>query len=84
MTMKVIRQVDIFDKQTEGLVQEVPIHNFDLKTFRERFMAKSEDPLMYDPYEITSATMDLFPGIHFDFDKYSYQVSCYQDDSHTN
>lgn len=84
MAMNVIRQVDIFDNQTDGLVKEVPIDNFDLETFRRRFNAKKEDPLMYDPYETTSMTTDLFPNISFDFNKYSYQVSCYQDDSNEN
>jgi len=76
--MELLRQVDIFDNQTDSLVQEVPIDSFDLETFKERFEAKSEDPYMYNPYEITSLTMDLFPKIKFDFEKYSYFIACYQ------
>ena len=78
LTMDIIRQVDIFDNQTELLVQEVPVDSFNLETFRKRFEAKSEDPLMYNPYEITYSTIDLFPKITFDFEKYSYYVACYQ------
>ena len=76
--MDILRQVDIFDNQTENLVQEVPIDTFDLETFQKRFETKNEDPLIYDPYEITFSTIDLFPKIRFDFEKYSYYVVCYQ------
>jgi hypothetical protein len=76
--MDILRQVDVFDNQTENLVQEAPIDNFDLDKFKKRFEAKSEDPLMYNPYEITSSTVDLFPEINFDFEKYSYFIACYQ------
>lgn len=76
--MEILRQVDIFDNQTENLVQELPIDSFDLETFKKRFETESEDSLMYCPYEITSSTMDLFPKIKFDFEKYSYYVACYQ------
>jgi hypothetical protein len=77
-TMEILRQVDIFENQTEKLVQEVPIDSFDLDTFKKRFETKTDDYLMYDPYEITSSTMDLFPKIKFDFEKYAYYVACYQ------
>ena len=76
--MDIIRQVDVFDIQTENLVREVLIDKFDLEIFKKRFETKNEDPLMYNPYEITSSTIDLFPEINFDFGKYSYFVACYQ------
>ena len=77
--MKVIRQVDIFDNQTEKLVQEISIDFFDLEIFKKRFQI-GDDILMYNLYEITSFTADLFPEINFDFDKYSYYIACYQSD----
>jgi hypothetical protein len=77
-SMDIVRQIDVFDNGTELLVREIPIDAFDLDTFKTRFNAKKEDPLMYDPYEITVETMDLFPGLKFDFKKFSYYVGCYQ------
>jgi hypothetical protein len=75
--MSIDRQIDIFDNETELLVQEVPIKTFDLERFKERFNVKDEDPLMYDPYEITIETIDLFPYVSFDFQKFSYFIGCY-------
>lgn len=76
--MNIIRQIDVFDNQTDFLVDELPLDNFDLETFKKRFGVKKKDPLMYDAYEITPSTKDLFPTIEFDFRKYSYFVSCWQ------
>jgi hypothetical protein len=76
--MDIVRQIDIFDNDTELLVQEIPIVLFDLNTFETRFNAKKDDPLMYNPYEITSDTVDLFPKINFDFKRFSYYLVCYQ------
>jgi hypothetical protein len=76
--MNILRQVDIFENQTNNLIQEMPIDKFDLEIFKKKFKTKNEDPLMYDPYEITSSTVDLFPEINFDFEKYSYFIVCYQ------
>ena len=76
--MEIVRQIDVFDNQTEKLFQEINLDSFDLELYKKRFEVKTEDPLMYDGYEITSSTVDLFPNIAFDFGKYSYFVSCYQ------
>jgi hypothetical protein len=76
--MDIVRQIDIFDNDTELLVQEIPIVLFDLNTFETRFNAKNDDPLMYNPYEITSDTVDLFPKVNFDFKRFSYYLVCYQ------
>ncbi|MTI19399.1 hypothetical protein E1176_00035, partial [Fulvivirga sp. RKSG066] len=59
--MDVIRQIDVFDKEREWLVEEIVLTSFDLLVMQKRFEVKPNDPLMYDPYEITSATADLFP-----------------------
>ncbi len=77
--MKILRQIDVFDNQTETLVKELPVDKFDLEIFKKRFDTKKEDPLMYNPYEISPSTKDLFPTIIFDFTKYSYYIACYQD-----
>ena len=76
--MEVVRQIDVFDNKTEKLVQEVDLHSFDLELYKQRFEVKAEDPLMYEVYEITSSTVDLFPNVAFDLEKYSYYLCCYQ------
>lgn len=77
--MKILRQIDVFDNQTEHLANELQMDNFDLVIFKKRFGTKKDDPFMYDPYDITSLTADLFPTISFEFAKYSYFIACYQE-----
>ncbi len=76
--MDILRQIGVFDNHTESLIRELSIDSFDLEIFKKRFEIKEDDPHMYKPYEITIATSDLFPTIKFDFDMYSYYVTCYQ------
>lgn len=76
--MNIVRQIEIFDNETNLLVEEVSLELFDLEIFKERFKAKNDDPLVYNPYEITTETVDLFPSMNFDFEKFSYFISCYK------
>jgi len=76
--MNIIRQIDVFNNQTDKLVEELPVRNFKLEIFNKRFKIQKHDPEMYAPYEISSITADLFPDIKFDFSKYSYFMACYQ------
>jgi hypothetical protein len=83
MIDKLIRQIDIFDKKTDGLTSEIGLDSFDLELMKSRFNVASNDPLMYNPYEIDSSNVDLFPNVKFDFNEYSYYLACYND-SETN
>lgn len=83
MIDKLIRQIDIFDKRTDGLISEIGLDSFDLELMKSRFKVASNDPLMYNPYEIDLSNVDLFPNVKFDFNKYSYYLACYND-SETN
>lgn len=76
--MDILRKIDVFDNKTERLVTELNIESFELNLFKKRFDVKEQDPLMYNCYQITSSTVDLFPNITFEFEKYSYYVVCYQ------
>ena len=76
--MRIQRQIDIFDKRLDKLVEEVHVDYFDLEVFKERFSLKHDDPSMHRPYEITSQTADLFPNINFDFEKFLYYITSYQ------
>ena len=77
-TFTVGRQIEVFDKKTDLLVNEIEIDPFDLKLMKTRFKIKKKDPLMYDPYEITLSTMDLFLEIEFNFKDFSYYLAAYQ------
>lgn len=76
--MDIVRQIDVFDSLTELLVDEIPLSSFDLDVFKRRFNVTTDDPLMYGSYEISTATVDLFPFVNFDFHKFSYFLGCYQ------
>jgi hypothetical protein len=71
------RQIDVFDKKTEKLIDEINIISFDLESMKARFNVPQEDYLMYNPYEIDSSKIDLFADIEFDFNKYDYFLACY-------
>ena len=76
--MTPVRQIDVFDNRTDKLIHEIRLEGFDLDLFKQRFGVATEDPYMYNSYEITTACADLFPNITFDFEKYAYYVACYQ------
>lgn len=78
--MRIIRQIDVFDINTDRLVEEILIETFDLNTFRKRFEKRENDPLMHGVYKISNSTSDLFPNINFDFNKYAYVITSYQTD----
>jgi len=69
---KVLRQIDVFDNGTDGLISEIKPSSFDLEFMKSRFNVMENDSLMYNPYEINSSHIDLFPKIKFDFKKYAY------------
>jgi hypothetical protein len=77
-TFTVGRQIEVFDIKTDLLVKEIEIDSFDLDLMKTKFRIKKDDPLMYDPYEINPSNSDLFAGIDFDFQKFSYYVAAYQ------
>jgi hypothetical protein len=75
---KLYRQIDVFDKKTEGIISEIELDSFDLELIKSRFDIPKADQLMYNPYEIDLSKTDLFPLIKFDFKKYDYYVACYR------
>ncbi|AHW61562.1 hypothetical protein SAMN05444285_1672 [Draconibacterium orientale] len=75
---KIYRQIDVFDKKTEELVDEIVLDFFDLDLMKSRFEIPPDDHLMYNPYEIDSSKTDLFSTIKFNFKKYDYFIACYR------
>lgn len=76
---RIIRQIDVFDKNNENLIEEISIEPFDLELMKSRFEIQSDDPLMYYPYEIDASKADIFPHIKFDFTKNLYFIATYQE-----
>jgi hypothetical protein len=76
---KIIRQIDVFDKDSENLIEEIIIEPFDLELMKSRFEIQPDDPLMYYQYEIDTSKADIFPYIKFDFTKNLYFVATYQE-----
>ena len=75
----IIRQIDVFDKASEALIEEIYLDSFDLELMKSRFDILPDDPLMYYQYEIDPTKTDLFPFIKFDFNKNLYVIATYQE-----
>ena len=58
--LKIIRQVDVFDKKTEELINEIILEDFNLEVIKPHFELVENDPKMYHPYEITEETKHLY------------------------
>lgn len=81
LTMKIERTISWFDKYNELLVSEMKIDFIELEILKTIFSPLADDPLMYYVYDIDeekALTLKRYTNIEFDFDKYSYQLDCFQ------
>ena len=78
---KVIRQINVFDLQTEKLVAEYLLENLDLEKIKSLLSVEESDPLLYYHYTIEGALQQYFEaqGFIFDKSKFQYDLACYQD-----
>lgn len=78
--MKVIRQIDVYVKITEELVDEIPLNDFDLTSVAALVKPSADDPLLYYQYVIEGELQRYFEALKivFDKDKYEYFLCCYQ------
>ncbi|WP_286752579.1 MULTISPECIES: DUF7683 domain-containing protein [Sphingobacterium] len=79
--MKIERIISWFDRRDEGLIGEFNIDVIPLAILKETFRPPIEDPLMYNPYDINIAESEIlkkYVDIEFEFDKYIYQIDCFQ------
>ncbi|WP_205501470.1 DUF7683 domain-containing protein [Rufibacter psychrotolerans] len=78
--MKIVRQFDVFDKNTEELVSEIPISDFDLEQAVKIINPKRYDPALYDCYKISGSLKEYFEGKgrNFDTSRNMYFLCCYQ------
>lgn len=79
--MKIERIISWFDRRDERLIGEFNIDFIPLDLLKETFRPPIEDPLMYNPYDINIAESEIlkkYVDIEFEFDKYIYQIDCFQ------
>ena len=76
--MKVTRSIEVYDNQTEELIDEVVLKAFNLNRMRDYFNVDQDDPYMYSQCEINNLTASIFLDIKFNFEKNSYFLACYQ------
>jgi hypothetical protein len=79
------RCLTVYSNETERLGAEYEFKGFDLTAFRDHFGNCGYDPLMYNEYPVGREDIEflakyLSRRVDFDFDRYSYFVSCYKED----
>jgi hypothetical protein len=77
------RFLAVYSNKTDALLEEYEFKRFDLSAFQQHFGFFNDDPLMYYDYPISREDTEfvskyLLGPITFDFDQYSYFVSCYE------
>ena len=79
MIRAVERQVICFDKQTEELVQELPLRGITLRQLQELFNVSSDDPL-YDGFRIEpwhAEQLQAFLSEKLDLEHHDCFLDCY-------
>lgn len=82
--MKIERLISWFSKNNEALIGEIAIDTIELDTLKKIFKPKADDPLMYNPYLINeeiAKKLQQHLSFDFDFEKFIYQLDCFQVDS---
>ncbi|WP_266367115.1 DUF7683 domain-containing protein [Tellurirhabdus rosea] len=72
------RVISVFDRYSSEFVSMVPVRHFELEKFLYTFEVPSNDPMMYEFYEIRPEHLYALRNeeIYFDFDRYNYYVEC--------
>lgn len=79
--MEVQRLISWYRREDEALVGEINIDFIPLEVLKETFKPSEDDPLMYNYYWIEREEAEKLKNylkIDFQFDKYVYQVECFQ------
>ena len=71
--------ISVFDNKTDLLIKEIDIPA-DLGILKEKYIKElNTDPLLYYEYEIKNDDIEFYKNIidiDFEFDKYTYFLSC--------
>ena len=79
--MKVQRQISWFDISNEELVGEKSINHIPLDDLNKLFNPPTDDPLLYNPYEIDerrAKAPSRWVTLPFNFILYTYCAGCFQ------
>ena len=79
--MKIERVISWFDKRNEDLIGEFNVDFISIDILKGIFNPPVEDPLLYNPYDINIEEVNSlkeYINIDFEFDKYTYQIDCFQ------
>ena len=74
----VLRQILVFDRRSEELVDEITLDNLDAGTLEEAFSNNENDPYFFDVYDLNTTNCTFFRKkykIQFDFNKNHYQLA---------
>ncbi|MEM9299543.1 MAG: hypothetical protein AAGA64_14300 [Bacteroidota bacterium] len=69
------RTIEFFNHSNERLAGELTLAHFNLKDMKAVFNPPTDDPLMYNAYELNSENFHQLNGVaelEFNFEKYSY------------
>jgi hypothetical protein len=81
--VKIERTITVFDNESEELIDEINIDHISLVELTKMFNPSTDDPLMYNVYEIKSDIVPLISSllknkISFDLKRNTYYVECSQ------
>ncbi len=81
--MKIIRQIDVFEKSSDYIFDEIEIKKFDLEAIKLLITNSKNDPLLYNGYKIEGKLRAYFEKNGYEFfpEKYDYFLCCYQDNN---
>ncbi|WP_162623237.1 DUF7683 domain-containing protein [Confluentibacter sediminis] len=79
--MKVIRMFDVFDKNSDKLMDEIVIPDLDIEAVKKLVNLIDGDPKLYYQYEVKGELKEYFEKLGYEFqtEKFDYFLSCYQD-----
>lgn len=77
-TYTLVREIQVNAKNTDKVIEEIPLPEIDVVGLTAIFGPQPEDPLFYRGYEITADQVQYFPDINFDLARCDYFVVCYR------
>ena len=76
---KLKREIQVNEKGTNIVVDEISIPNIDVKDLRLIMGYQKDDPFFYGDYKITAENASYFSHLIFEFNKYDYYLTCWRD-----
>ncbi|WP_431163007.1 DUF7683 domain-containing protein [Flagellimonas beolgyonensis] len=79
-----IRQIDVFEKNSDPIFDKIVIEDFDLATVKEIIGNIEDDIQLYNEYKIEGKLQVYLENLGYEFfpKKFDYFLACYQDSNH--